>query len=120
PAGEDHTVKLWDVGNGHELLRYAGHEDAVDLVAFSPDGQLVASADLGPAIRLWDAATGKEVRTLKVADGEHVSALAFARDGKVLCAAFAAKAKPDGSGPAALLVCFDVKTAAVKRTDNDF
>ena len=41
-----------------------GHTDQVWSVAFSPDGRLLASGSYGE-IRLWDVATGREVRTLK-------------------------------------------------------
>ena len=40
----DHTVKIWDLGNGHEILTYIGHGDDVSFVAFNPDNKSIASA----------------------------------------------------------------------------
>jgi WD40 repeat protein/serine/threonine protein kinase len=52
-------------------------------VAFSPDGNLLASGSFGGNIQLWDAATGRLRRTL--AGHEHcVCSLAFSRDGTKL------------------------------------
>jgi len=48
-----------------ELAVQTGHSLAVDAVTFSPDGKLLASAGHDDAIKLWDAATGTELRTLK-------------------------------------------------------
>jgi RNA polymerase sigma factor (sigma-70 family) len=62
----------------------AGSEPASPFrVNFSPDGRLLAVASEGPAMRLWDVRTGKEVKQLRGHQGGVVS-LAFARDGKRL------------------------------------
>jgi WD40 repeat protein len=52
-------------------------------VAFSPDGNSLATADRDGAIRLWDAAGGEE-RSVSASPGEAVHALAWERNGKTL------------------------------------
>jgi hypothetical protein len=52
-------------------------------VVFSPDGRRLASVDGGEAIRLWDAATLKELRRIEV---RHPRSLAFSPDGTTLAA----------------------------------
>jgi RNA polymerase sigma factor (sigma-70 family) len=66
------------------MVGMAGSEPASPFrVSFSPDGRLLAVASEGPAMRLWDVRTGKEVKQLRGHQGGVVS-LAFARDGKRL------------------------------------
>lgn len=42
----DQTIKLWDVVSGNVLKTLVGHTDQVQTVAWSPDGQTLASAAL--------------------------------------------------------------------------
>jgi WD40 repeat protein len=71
-----------------EQSRLRGHRGAVTTVTFSPDDRLLASGSADKTVKLWDAATGKEVRSLEGHTGR-VTALAFAPDGKRLATASA-------------------------------
>src|SRR5262249_27244305 len=85
-AGELHRggeVKLWDLATGHERRSWSAYPASVQAVAFSPDGQHLATASLDDTIQLWDVATGRRRDALRCqALGAH--ALAFAPDGQAL------------------------------------
>jgi len=50
-------------------------------VAFSPDGQRIASGSHDKAVKIWDATTGQEVLTLEGHISE-VTSVAFSPDGR--------------------------------------
>jgi WD40 repeat protein len=81
---------LWDTETGKELGRLQGTDklnNFVDFssVAFTPDGNQLLTRGLSAEVRLWDVATGKEVRVFT--GGEKlvgVSAATLSPDGKQL------------------------------------
>jgi RNA polymerase sigma factor (sigma-70 family) len=75
------TVRLWR-GDGKDLRRLEAPGD-VEAVAVSRDGKVLATAERGGRVGLWDIATGKLLRRL---DGHAnvVFAVAFSPDGKAL------------------------------------
>jgi hypothetical protein len=83
----DHTVKLWDVASGKELLILRGHTGLVHAVAFSPDGRVLASAGWDGVIRLWDVATGRERAAYRVHADERIHGMAFSPDGRTIASA---------------------------------
>ena len=95
-----------------ELVVQAGHISDVTAVSFSPDGKLLASgsgkggwSSLQPnIIKLWDVATGKELRTFLHSSG--VVWIGFSPDGQKV----AAKG-PDEIGPGKIQV-WDIASGA--------
>ena len=102
--GKDTTIRLWDVpsdrhrrnggggtwqrlarlfglGKASEVLK--GHGRVVNAVAFSPDGEIIASGSDDSTIRLWDPHNGMHLETLE-GHKEIVNSIAFSPDGRTL------------------------------------
>jgi WD40 repeat protein/serine/threonine protein kinase len=60
-AGADKVMLLHDLGT-RKARRLTGHDDAVYAVAISPDGKWIVSGSKDATVRLWEIATGKEVK----------------------------------------------------------
>jgi WD40 repeat protein len=69
----------------------AAHKDMLLDLTFSPDGKTLATTGYDRLIKLWDVATGKELRTLKD-HSDAVYGLAFSPDSKLLASAAADRA----------------------------
>jgi WD40 repeat protein len=106
-GGGDNQIRLLDARTGREVRRLAGHlprsydparnpknpfdalvssvgKGNVTTVAFSPDGKLLASGAWDGAVRIWETATGKEVRALGGHEQGMVAAVRFSPNGRYL------------------------------------
>jgi WD40 repeat protein len=92
-AGEIHLYSVRTDGSLAETPRpvLAGHRDVILDIAWSPDNRTLATCGYDRLIKLWDAASGKELRTLKD-HSDSVYGVAFSPDGRLLASAAADRA----------------------------
>ncbi|KAK3007749.1 hypothetical protein RJ639_013485, partial [Escallonia herrerae] len=62
-ASFDSTVKLWDVEIGKLLCSFDGHSDSLYALAFSPNGEYLASGSLDKRLHVWSVKERKIVKT---------------------------------------------------------
>jgi WD40 repeat protein len=86
-AGEGHEVRVWRIGPGHNVSSSFSvttrHDDVIQHLTFSPDGNLLASAGYNRLIKLWDLKAGKLLHVLKD-HSDSVYSLSFSPDGTLL------------------------------------
>jgi len=75
----DGPLTLRDVETGRELLQVAGQGAAV----FSRDGKWIVSGDAGNRVKLWDAATGRDVKSF-AGHTDKIHSVAFSPDGRYI------------------------------------
>lgn len=64
-GSDDFTLFLWSPTNDkHPVKRLTGHQQAVNHLAFSPDGRYIASASFDKKIKLWCGRSGTYITTL--------------------------------------------------------
>ena len=79
-------VEIRDVESGEVKVSVRSTQERVSGLAFSPDGRWLAGSGGDHTIRLWDVATGGELRTFNWHTGK-VNAVAFTPDGRWLTSA---------------------------------
>ena len=96
-AHGDRTVRMWDVETRelkhtlggslvHSSIERRGHQHAAHSVAFSPDGNILASGGRGGRVLLWDTNRGR-LKQFMLRHAGTVWSLAFSPDGNTLAAA---------------------------------
>ena len=79
------AARAWDTSTGEELWRI-GHGRTVNEVAFSPDGEHVATADWEGVAKIVDR-SGRVIRVLGERGGFNFSDVAFSSDGRLVATA---------------------------------
>jgi len=83
----DGTATVWDADNGTEVGRLNDkHEIAPTCVNYSPNGELLATGSWGGVLRIWDARTGKLLRSARK-HSQRISAVSFGPNGRWLATA---------------------------------
>jgi hypothetical protein len=82
-GGPNRLVKLFSLKTGELQHKFKKHTDWVTAVAFSPSGQMLASADRNGGITVWDADNAQELFTL-AGHKSAVTALSWRPDSKLL------------------------------------
>jgi WD40 repeat protein len=76
-------IRLWNVGTWDERLGFVAHPKLIHRIAFSPDGNTLASGSVDQTVKLWSCQDGSLVNTLR-GHYERVTGLGYAPDGSLL------------------------------------
>ncbi|HET6878586.1 MAG TPA: WD40 repeat domain-containing protein [Pirellulales bacterium] len=79
-------IHIHDPTAGDKKMSLPGHRGAIDCLAFSPDGDTLATGGEDRQIKIWSVKTGEQIKTLK-GHRYQVTAVAFSPDGKLLASA---------------------------------
>jgi RNA polymerase sigma factor (sigma-70 family) len=83
-GGDGNAIRFVDLATGKDLPQPTGHSQPLAVVAYAPDGKTLLTRDDRTA-RLWDAATGKQLKQLAVP--AKAGTFAATPDGKTLAVA---------------------------------
>ena len=81
-------LEILDIKSNQIICVLDGHEEQVNSVAFSPNGQILASGSKDGNVKLWDVNSGKEILTLLPQENKdltsEITSVAFSPDGQFL------------------------------------
>jgi WD40 repeat protein len=82
-SGAPRFVTLRDLSNERDLFTLEGHRTGIEVMAFSPDGRLLATGGADGVLKLWEVATGKE-QQFPGCRVDGLTSLDFSPDGRIL------------------------------------
>jgi eukaryotic-like serine/threonine-protein kinase len=81
PSDNGRTAIIRDLRSGSALVTLKGHTNRVHSAAFDPEATRVVTASGDGTAKIWDAQSGKEVRTLGVPNARAIYDASFSPDG---------------------------------------
>jgi serine/threonine protein kinase/WD40 repeat protein len=138
----DGSVEVWDAKTGKTRVALAGpFPDGVSYATFSEDGRWIATAQLAwesvepllpkpSVVKLWDAATGKQVRTMAPLPAFNIEppkniqnfsfSLAFSPTNDRLAASWVQACQDGGNGEVQRFQAWDVATGETRFDSYDY
>ena len=83
-AGNDSTIRVWDIKAKKEVGVFTGHSDRVRYACFSPDGKKIASVSADGSARVWDVQTQKELYRLQGTYNSLEAKISWSPNGKYI------------------------------------
>lgn len=80
-------LELWDVTTGQRVRKFAKSRSMITSLAFSANGQVLASGHADGTARIWDVGTGRCARTLTVTPNGVGVSVKLDADGRTMAAA---------------------------------
>jgi WD40 repeat protein len=85
PKSYENNLKFWNLKDGSEVHTMPGHAVGTWCLAFSPNGQLLASGGEDSLVRIWDTQTGRSHEPTK-REKDAIYSVAFSPNGELLAA----------------------------------
>jgi RNA polymerase sigma factor (sigma-70 family) len=82
-AGDDTSIRLWDVASSKQLLKQSGHTSPVSRMAFTPDDKWLITWGYRDPIMAWDTAAWSRAHTFK-GSASDLGAFVLSPDGQVV------------------------------------
>lgn len=82
-SGFDGGLVAWNLNTGEQIYYIPAYSGLITTILFDPINNTVITGDSGGAIRYWDAATGKNFKTIS-ALGKNINSIKLSDDSKQL------------------------------------
>jgi len=80
-SSDDCSIRLWDIRDGEEKLRFTGHQEKVHALTFDVRGEFLASSMGDKTIKFWEVMSGYCKSNLPQVHKKRINSLAFSIDG---------------------------------------
>ena len=127
-GGDDGDILIWDTVTGSLVRTLPKSTETIYALGYSPDGRLLASGHGYPpleevdhmrgrgVVRLWDAASGRLLRTLR-GHTQNVTGVAFSPDGLTLASVSGSSLTvPQAASKPGELILWNTETGKLVRT----